>query len=424
VSWHRAIGWLSGSQNGGIDEDAFAAAAVYQLLVDPAWWIHRRVESVDFVDDRVVRRRVSFDLTVPAELEGTPIDERTLPFVPLTLLRKGPLRNFDLDDADGVPIPVLTKAQNEIVVARSLEGLAESITGEPLSRSIKTRLRHVVAEAPPVAAMHLEGCRRVARRQTREGAVWRMLFKDQAFVDYIDALAPNFVLLAQAPPLPSVRRIVKLGYDEPFVDEPNVRDRLFRRLGWRATSFVFEAPAVSSCASYHFEVSVPADLVISSAELIVNGSVAVADETPGSRAHLYVADVAPGSPGTIAIDVQARRSGLVRASLFVAALAFVMLLGGYARLDEIANPTQTQTSEALLLLVPTLLAAYIVRPGEHQLASTLLLGVRLMVALAAASSIFASALLASGLATQHWWLITVLGSGACTLGVFFSYLKS
>src|ERR1700709_1626144 len=73
------------------------ALACLELLTDEARWIHRRVETIDLLAQELVRRQVSVDFTLPAPLLD---DLRIGPggpwCVPLAILEKRPLRNFDL----------------------------------------------------------------------------------------------------------------------------------------------------------------------------------------------------------------------------------------------------------------------------------------------------------------------------------------
>ena len=427
LSWIKRV--LGGPSHNELDRESLSAAAIYPLLVDPGAWIHRRVETAEFVDDRLVRRRVSFDFTVPQRVES--IDTGELLFLPLTLLRKGPLRNFDLDAADGQAIPVLTKPQNEVVAAESLTAIGETVAGVVLSAEVRESLFRVVAESPDDADEEIRRWSDFRHGLGPSAPVWNSLVSSEPFMDYARALAASFVLLIAAPPEPGARRVVKLGYDEEPGSEPELLKRVGSSLGWRRTPFRFEASAVSLCASYHFELASPPDLEIAGARLDIyppgQPKQQHVDLEPGSRAHLYVAGVEPGAKGEVVVDVHARRSGLVRASLFVAAVSFALLLGGYFRLDAIGDPAQTQTATGLLLLVPTFLAAYIVKPGEHQLASALLLGVRVLMTVAALSAIYAAALLAGGVGdSKHFgslWLIALTTSGLCTLGLIVSYVR-
>src|SRR4051794_8632976 len=82
------------------------ALACLELLSDEARWIHRRVETVDLLAQELVRRQVTVEFTLPAPLHE---DLRVGPggpwCVPIAILEKQPLRNFDLlEDEEWRPI--------------------------------------------------------------------------------------------------------------------------------------------------------------------------------------------------------------------------------------------------------------------------------------------------------------------------------
>jgi len=93
------------------------AKACFSLVSRWRFWIHRRVESIDFLDEYRIHRRLSVDFTVPdmpvihemASATGGPL------VLPFALLSKRYLRNFDARDEAGRPIPVLTSEQNHVV---------------------------------------------------------------------------------------------------------------------------------------------------------------------------------------------------------------------------------------------------------------------------------------------------------------------
>lgn len=93
------------------DDEALAAA---ELLLRPRGWIHRRVEQVSYLDSSTIRRRISIDFTPPRAGR-----------LPLTQLTKGALTNFDLRDAAGMPIPMLTARENGTLATTMLHALAE-----------------------------------------------------------------------------------------------------------------------------------------------------------------------------------------------------------------------------------------------------------------------------------------------------------
>src|SRR4051812_46948176 len=70
-------------------------AAFLALTFDT--WVHRRTETFRFLDAYTVRRRMSVDFTLP---EGRHLALGETVFVPLMILRKENLRNFDITDSN------------------------------------------------------------------------------------------------------------------------------------------------------------------------------------------------------------------------------------------------------------------------------------------------------------------------------------
>jgi hypothetical protein len=74
----------------------------------------RRVESIEFVDDRTVRRRVSVDYAVPRDAVVLRLDDGTpVRVLPLALMRRKSMVNFDFRDHDGRPMPLLGLRENQ-----------------------------------------------------------------------------------------------------------------------------------------------------------------------------------------------------------------------------------------------------------------------------------------------------------------------
>src|SRR5918911_1528863 len=75
------------------------------LLTRQAAWRHRRVETLTVLSHEQVRRAVSVDFTVPAEHRADLRLSAGEWIVPLALLAKRPLANFDLrrEDVSAVP---------------------------------------------------------------------------------------------------------------------------------------------------------------------------------------------------------------------------------------------------------------------------------------------------------------------------------
>jgi hypothetical protein len=104
---HAAASWPDELFSAAVERIAVVTA---RLLAQPAAWVHRRVETITFLDDIRIRRHMSVDFTLPTL--GLAIE-----YVPLSLVRKGLLKDLDVVDEEGRALPVLTLGQSAEVAA-------------------------------------------------------------------------------------------------------------------------------------------------------------------------------------------------------------------------------------------------------------------------------------------------------------------
>jgi hypothetical protein len=457
---------------------------MYALLYDFSGWVHRRVEYIDFIDDISVTRRVSIDFAVPQPLHTFElVNKELLPSVPLTFLLKGDvLRNFDLRDAEDNPVPMLTKEQNGRLAGDTLIYLAEEALGQrPLTGRLdplQERLRLVAESHRELAQPEVASWSREARD---EGADFRAelhrLVENPAFIEYAQTLAENYILFAVGPPEPNTRRLMKFQYEEPFRvgDDPSLKpgeklphwERLQERLGWRVKTVNLAMPAVNLAASFHVEIPAPPEMEVQIARLVFKPWEPLASEeeaadkeqsepapdgqeqpeeaegvaedgesgppTPEDaldgpavqRVHLYKAGVSGQFVADALIYLRARRAGFLRAAWLTGWLNFGLLVGGLVYLNDITASDNSQTAAALLLLGPTLLAGTLIRPGEHRMVASVLLGVRLMLMFAVLATVVAVGLLAgaaTGVRCEVWSGATVV-AGLAAIGLTISYFR-
>lgn len=388
------------------DDDALTGALLYSLLLTPERWIHRRVESITILDHLSIHRRVSLDLSLSQDDAD---DLERAGFTPLTFLRKEVLRNLDLRDREGRPVPVLNKDATDRATGNALIVLAERILGTPLPGGIAHNLLFVPSAQPDLARRELSYWHRAAAEASHpQAAIWGALTSAAAFVSFAESLADNFVLLA-ACQAPVDRQLVKLSYEQRFGlgDGPGSLGDLPVGLGWKLKSISVDVPTVSFSESYHLEVAAPPDLEIDAAQLRFerlaesHGAVPenVTDGGRLQRAHLYAGRVGPAFRAKAFIYFRRQRDAFLWSAFLTALLVVALLAVGLTRLDELIgdeHSSQGQTAAALLLITPTLLAAYIARPDEHRLASKILVGVRVLVVGTAFCAIVAVGVLAAG----------------------------
>jgi hypothetical protein len=395
------------------DPDLQAGALVFLLLRRPTDWIHRRVESIRFIDDRTVERRVSIDFTLPPWA--------TVPWVPLALLRKEKLRSFDLRSANNESVPVLTRHQNGSVAFNALKAEAETAIGGAVPQDIQRELEVIsTGSSGPANAAY-------TRLRTGSTAAHRSLAGSRALVAFANLLVGNFILLAAVDSPPGVRAILKFCYEETLPEREESFMNALTWLGWRRFPIDFAAPAVADSSSYHFEIEAPQDVDISAASLRAEhtefGSSTDLDGGERKRVHLYLSDVPYGSAGKVSVLLRAQRAGFLRAALTTTVLTAGLLIACRIALGSIADDFGPAVT--LLLVVPALLAAYLVRPGEHALVTTLLRGVRMMVLVSGSCAVAAAAILVAGV-EGAWlcvtWTVLAAIAGICCLGVVLSNL--
>lgn len=386
-----------GATGNGIDGVDNAA---YTLLLAATFglWVHRRVETFEFPEADTIRRRMSVDFTLPST---SSVNEEQVIAVPLTILKKGYLRNFDLTDENGVSLNVLTTAQNADVVVAGFEAFLTSVRkpGDALAAALRGVVGEHDAElAGERLASALDGelgnaLGEITRAQGSE--VLRLLLGE---------LAGGYMLLVPLHERPERRRLLKFTYDAPLQLAPmRLRDRAYRLitgassgLGWSARIEDFEELPVGWAQSYHVEVAAPEDTWVAEAVLEEEGGEAVEMDRESSprllRPHLHVAGCRRDQTAQLTLSLYARRDALVVPLLFAAAAITSVL----AYIPQHGSDLDGQTLGALLL-VPFALSAFYVRPSEHSYVTRGIRGMRVIALVPVVAGVLALALIGLGL---------------------------
>ncbi len=241
-------------------------------------WVRRRTETIQFVSDAAVQRRVAVDFRMPAALLRVPIvrwGDEGIHYLPLALLEKQPLAGFSLRDESGHALPLVTRTKNACIAAGALIALAQSIVAKQLRIAAQASLiSHEFDDVTPIQIQlpselelemhqlcHFNYIDRGARRQpsqhppdaatifesfstlgdsgfspdppyqwtwdrgsadeawiaTADIAAWKAaLLGVSEFRDLADAFARTFLLSAPVAHSPGMRRVIKYSYYEPI----------------------------------------------------------------------------------------------------------------------------------------------------------------------------------------------------------------
>lgn len=390
------------------------------LAVTMPRWVARRVESLELHDEVTAHRRVSIDFTLPAAIRSRRIlvPSRTV-FVPLSFVKKEPLRNFDIRDERGQALSMLSRRENGELASAALSHLAELTLGMPPEPEILEDIDALTYMSEGNSQASLErlfrqaGAARLTRYRLREDATFRGL---------ATWLAESFLLIV---PLRAdrARRLIKFEYDETIGGSRRGWQRIGEPMSWQPTRIPVPVPGAGLAGSYHFEAHAPADLTFTQASLFsfATNEQLDSDQGPRPRIHLMTSRHEPEL--RVILRVMAPRGGTIRAALLTALFTAAVLTFGAFRLTELVKAKDGVAT--ILVSVPAVIAAYLSRPGEHLLTTRLLFGVRLAILIAGVASFAASAVLLAGprgvaLQATWWSLDGIVWAVALALFVSFS----
>ncbi|HEX7297431.1 MAG TPA: hypothetical protein VF257_00405 [Solirubrobacteraceae bacterium] len=360
-------------------EESDLADYAYRLALTSQLWVHRRVETFEFLDAETVRRRASLDFEMPPNPSFQPGQEV---LVPIMLLRKQDLRNFSVRDGGDAALTVLTAAQNAAIATAGLrqylEGLGD-VPG-PLSHPELDAIEQIVGGRCPEKAKRA-ATEALAHGGALAGAVARETVAEKRadLRALIEQLGDGFMVLVRLSYRPGHRQIVKLSYDAPHATRPLgavgylywLPVRILSTFGLVARQEVFRGLLVGFKASYHAEVVPPLDAYSAETSLEAGRDVVIDDHR--YRPHAKISGRARGDTGTLTVLLHASREALI-----VPLLVSAWITAGTLHYvhDRAAKHELDGQTLAALLLVPFALAAYYVRSSENRYVTKMLRGVR------------------------------------------------
>lgn len=472
MTWSRLeVPWSGGDRN--------RASVIADLLFAPQEWKHRRVDSLRLNTGDRGRRRTSIDCTLPAD------DRLTWPtsgtgdqiVVPLGVLAKGPLRDFDIVDSDGRPLSVLGLSDSATLAVQVLYYLLEEIDGVSLNERIKEALKEVVlhdpqsSAAPDVDELLYAGRYRGAQVIPPDQEV------STNTASLIRDLLGGYVLFAIAPrPTADRRTVIKfssywtttLRPDDSTVPEalwrvadgldgslarlgvrpahrpgeefpPGPTVRLLEYASWRVNIILaslgirpatLELPVLGAgdARSFHLELHMPAEIECDILGLPFprppRAITGVLDESFEPVAHVHGSydfpwdDEEGEQTGLASLTTAPRGTTRVATLTSVATFLFFLLAetlpGAMKTLEHASDPS------TVLLTLPAVALTVFLGVREHELASVLLGPVRFIIGMCAALLALAAASLAWDL-REPWlhlfWWAALVTSGASVLGL-------
>jgi hypothetical protein len=351
-------------------------------------WIVRRVESVHLQDAATATRSLTVDYIVPRGLAGGAPDH-----LPLVLLRKlPPVMNLDLLDQHGSSLPLLTRRENAVLSAAALRSALLFVAGSAADAHLDQC--DLIAFSSPADAAREVGRLALAVRALpaadNEEARYTRALRVRRLMLVAKAMAGNSLIWIPNDDPPATRKIVKFAYDGQIERLSSLPVRFGVFFGFRSLHVGFATPHLRACQSYHFECQLPEGLEMHGEHLAADIR---EDQNPeatrepeffkaaGRDLHLYVN--LRGTHTTecdlVSFKVRPGRRGLLSFALIAATLIAGMLWTGVSLQDRLEADTASQALPPVLLLVPVILLALIIRPDEHPFSALLLAGTRYLV---------------------------------------------
>lgn len=117
--------------------DPRVAPFVLSLHLHSQEWVHHRLHQISFRDDATVRHCFTVDLTVPAQAPTFRVFQaQEVRLLPLDLLRKQDLVNFELRDQEDRSLSYFTRAQLSVLTGVMLTHYAEGLLDESLPHEL------------------------------------------------------------------------------------------------------------------------------------------------------------------------------------------------------------------------------------------------------------------------------------------------
>lgn len=408
------------------------------LVLPGSTWVHRRVESIRYLELDLLEVRLSIDFTIPDGCEAE--------YVPLTILPKWPpVFRLDYRDDSGRPLPLLTSAENGAADYGLMEELSKRLDPSlmqddryqkalmALARGPETHLRSQFATLREIVALS-DGADALAAR----------------LVDFAAALTDSTLLWMPVDRIePGHRTIVKLSYVIPSSNTDHLLLKALRSLAWYQPNEIVPLRHVGADANYHVEFEAPSVLTVRDAvpkylwlknppeRYESDGATQAAEEVglrpqqhvacEGRFAHIYVSGRRP-----MGVDLYYRlapmRNGFVTAAFVASLLIALLVTAFYAERGAMSNGDVLGGAVTLLAVVPALIGYLVTQSSSEPLVRRYLLGVQALVVAAAIVPAAMGVALLEYAGRPHClttaWLVSMVVAWAITGCLLVSTLRS
>jgi hypothetical protein len=388
-------------------------------------WVLRRVETVSFEQGRSVARKMTIEFAIRPDAPSFLVEEddgavEELWLVPLTIMKRRTLVDFQLHNEDGTPLTLpglrLTQQLDESMLLAAAATLAKP------DDTVRSFVRDVVAGDRLVVAE--------AMRRYEDGDLGEQLAalrNHDLFVMTLDRLRFNFTLYVLLSRERGRHRLLHMSFVEPIswryqraqldresgdfvtytpmIPVPWDTGHLASELGLTPTRVRLQTPAAEYAASYHLEVVAPPGVRIVNATLLA-GRPHMADRAKSLDSQrgdyltvgLHAVEVPPNSLCRAQLELRVERAGWLTTLLIATLAVFLVLFSVAYHAVRQRAPDPVQDTNVIVLLITTAAAAaaFLSQRDFTGVAARLILWMRAVGALSMALPVVAAGLLAYG----------------------------
>ncbi len=411
------------------DDTALLGRIALALAAHFPEWVRRRTTTFAFLDEKAYLRRLDVNFRLPskawfahgkgADLAAMVEPERTLlrpgqppqaavalpetVYVPLNITPKGTLAAFRIADADDHAVAMRNRLERCRLTVDGFSSLADRYALEHGLRREPGAYRAEIESI--VAAPRAQDGAWELRRALR-GELGALLDPHDPYRQLLSELAVGFMVLVPVPfeaadHLFNLSHTVRYRWSSGLRSTGQLLSWVFSSLGIAPKSLAFPGHRIGWAQSTHFVVHEPAEAHLLSAALIAEDHMLREPDRRRRRAlrarsereakpplhEVFAqpqADVSalltnPSQPmrdreqqATLTLTLCPRRSGAFGAVTVVAWVSAALLFV----ISHYLSGIDLQASTTVAVVLPALVAASLVRQGEHAIAGLLLAGVR------------------------------------------------
>lgn len=394
-------------------------------------WVVRRVETVRFERERSVSRKVSVHFVVRPDAPILKLsDGRCMYLVPLSMMRRRTLVNFELKDEDGKRLPLLgLRVVQQLDESLLLASAAAVDMKSAADSEVGKFIQNVIAGKAERVEESVEDFFKCPSKPLK------FLADQSLFNTVLNRLHRNFTLYVLLDVKQGTHRVLDMSFDEPtdwklqkpelcpLTDVPGGQryeaglrvPRWMRfstyiraKLGLAPTRVRLQIPAAENTASYHLEATAPLGVRIVQASLLAGRpheptrrlSVdRVVGHTP--TIGLHAIEIPNNSLCRVQLDLRVPSAGWLT-HLVMSCLVIAGVLASVAFHPSDLTDTNVVTNVVVILITASAATATLVAERDfHGLGASMLTLLRALGALSLALPIIAAGYLVYGASAEE-----------------------